>query len=76
MKTPISSKELIKFERGSVWAITTRNFYVQGRMRISAFDDKLECKIKSDRTKIWLANALAGLGYFTLILIFSIVSFF
>ena len=76
MKTPISSKEIIKFERGSMWAITSKNFYVQGKIRIITFDDKLECKIDFDRTKIWLANALVGLGYFALILIFSIVSFF
>jgi len=76
IKTPIVSKGMITFEKGSLWAVTSKNFFVKGKLRIQYDNQDISCNFMLDRTKIWLANAIITLVNAAIIIVLSVVSFY
>jgi len=71
-----SGKEVVNFKKGSLWAITAKEAYIQGDIRFQQIGNDVFCNIDFDRSKVWMVNAFGGFLYFILAIILAIVSNF
>ena len=71
-----SGKDVLGFNKGSIWAVTSHKFYVQGEFRFQQIGDDVFCSIIFTRTKIWMTNAILGILLFLLTFGMYLVSTF